>query len=86
VREQQRPDDAIEAEEQAQKKATAALQAPRSSGPNQVTQQAAEIEGTCVNQKALEDVRPTSRVCSPHPACFVEVCERALDSFAAHPL
>jgi len=38
------------------------------------------------NQQALEDVRPTSQVRSPHPACFVQVCERALDSFATHAL
>jgi hypothetical protein len=86
VYEEHGPQNAIEAQQQAQNGAGAALQGPRRADPNQVTQQAAQIEGTRVNQQPLEDVRPTSQVRTPHAACFVEVCEGALDSFATHAL
>src|ERR1700693_150612 len=60
-----------------------ALKTPWRPDANQVTHHEPEIEGACMNQYALQDVRVTAQMGAAHAAGVIEMGEGPFDPLAA---
>src|SRR5712692_4383192 len=78
-------DHAYEHQERGNDDRWAALQTARRAEADELTHEEPEIEGTGMNQDALENVRVAAQMRAPHAARVVDMRERAFDQFAASP-